>query len=67
VGFVAGEVALGLVFFEYFGFPCKFLFHHILHFSSISLNWYNGPFTTQVPNASGLFNPNKNKKRFGRN
>jgi hypothetical protein len=31
VGFVVNKVALGQVFSEYFGFPCQFLFHQILH------------------------------------
>jgi hypothetical protein len=31
VGFVVDKVALGQVFSEYFGFPCQFSFHQILH------------------------------------
>jgi hypothetical protein len=31
VGFVVDNVALGLVFSEYFGFPYKSSFHQILH------------------------------------
>jgi hypothetical protein len=31
VGFVVDEVALEQVFSEYFGFPCQFLFHRLLH------------------------------------
>jgi hypothetical protein len=31
VGFVVGKVALGQVFSEYFGFPCQFSFHQLLH------------------------------------
>jgi hypothetical protein len=31
VGFVVDEVALGKVFSEYFGFPCQFSFHRLLH------------------------------------
>jgi hypothetical protein len=31
VGFVVGEMALGQVFFEYFGFPCQFSFHRLLY------------------------------------
>jgi hypothetical protein len=31
VGFVVDKVALGQVFFEYFGFPCQFSFHRLLH------------------------------------
>jgi hypothetical protein len=31
VGFVVDRVALGQVFSEYFGFPCQYLFHQLLH------------------------------------
>jgi hypothetical protein len=31
VGFVVDKVALGQVFSKYFGFPCKFSFHRLLH------------------------------------
>jgi hypothetical protein len=31
VGFVVDKVALGQVFSEYFGFPCQFLFHQMVH------------------------------------
>jgi hypothetical protein len=31
VGFVVDKVALGQVFFEYFGFPCQSSFHQLLH------------------------------------
>jgi hypothetical protein len=31
MGFVVDEVALGQVFSEYFGFPCKSSFHQFLH------------------------------------
>jgi hypothetical protein len=31
VGFMADKVALGQVFSEYFGFPCQFAFHRLLH------------------------------------
>jgi hypothetical protein len=30
-GFVVDKVALGQVFSEYFGFPCQFSFHRLLH------------------------------------
>jgi hypothetical protein len=32
VGFVVEKVALGQVFFEYFGCPCQSLFHQFLHY-----------------------------------
>jgi hypothetical protein len=31
VGFAVDKVALGQVFSEYFGFPCQFSFHRLLH------------------------------------
>jgi hypothetical protein len=31
VGFVVDKVALGQVFYEYFGFPCQSSFHQLLH------------------------------------
>jgi hypothetical protein len=31
VGFVVDKVALGQVFFQYFGFPCQVSFHQIRH------------------------------------
>jgi hypothetical protein len=31
VGFVVDEVALEQAFSEYFGFPCQFSFHRLLH------------------------------------
>jgi hypothetical protein len=31
VGFVVDKVALGQVFYEYFGFPCQSSIHQILH------------------------------------
>jgi hypothetical protein len=31
VGFLVDEVALGRVFSEYFGFPCRSSFHQLLH------------------------------------
>jgi hypothetical protein len=30
-GFVVGKVALGQVFFEYFGFSCQFSLHQLSH------------------------------------
>jgi hypothetical protein len=31
VGFVVDKQTLGQVFSEYFGFPCQFTFHRLLH------------------------------------
>jgi hypothetical protein len=49
--FVVDKVALGQVFFEYFGFPCQFLFHELLQKSSsfIICGLYNRPEVAAVP------------------
>jgi hypothetical protein len=36
VGFVVDKVALGQVFSKYFGFPCQFSFHRLLHTNHLS-------------------------------
>jgi hypothetical protein len=36
VGFVVDKVTLGQVFSEYFGFPCQFAFHQLLHIHYLS-------------------------------
>jgi hypothetical protein len=36
VGFVVDRVALGQVFSKYFGFPCQFSFHRLLHIHQLS-------------------------------
>jgi hypothetical protein len=36
MGFMMNKVALGQVFSEYFGIPCQFSFHYMLHFSRSS-------------------------------
>jgi hypothetical protein len=33
---MVNKVTLGQVFSEYFGFPCKFLFHRLLHTHDLS-------------------------------
>jgi hypothetical protein len=57
VPFVVDKVALGQVFFEYFGLPCQFSFHQLLHIhhhhhhhhhlSSIIWGWYKRPVSGQ--------------------
>jgi hypothetical protein len=57
VGFVVDRVALVPVFSEYFGFPCQFSFHRLLHtyhhhhHHHLSSGWYNSP-VADIP--SGL-------------
>jgi hypothetical protein len=57
VGFVVDQVALRQVFSEYFGFPCQFSFHYILHahLSSPSGAGTIDPQVADVPN--GLSHP----------
>jgi hypothetical protein len=38
--FVVDKVALGKVFFEYFGFPCQISFHQLLQKSSSSITGF---------------------------
>jgi hypothetical protein len=56
VGFVGEEVALGHVFSKYFGFPCQFAFHRLLHKSSSSViwSWYNRPVVAAIPSGLSL-------------
>jgi hypothetical protein len=50
VGFVVDKVALGQVFSEYFGFPCKSSFHQFLTITiTITRGWYNRPVVAAVP------------------
>jgi hypothetical protein len=50
VGFVVDKVALGQVFFEYFGFPCQSSFHQFLHHHNYpGLALPNGPNWTPPP------------------
>jgi hypothetical protein len=46
---VVDKVALGLVFSEYFDFPCQFSFHQLLPYSSVIRNWYNRPVNGRRP------------------
>jgi hypothetical protein len=41
VGFMVDKVALGQVFSEYFGFPCRFSFHQLLHIHILSSALYS--------------------------
>jgi hypothetical protein len=63
VGFVVDKMALGQVFSEYFGFPCQFSFHQLLH-NHITLIYhlglYNRPEVAAVP---GDVSPTPLKKK----
>jgi hypothetical protein len=55
VRFVADKVALGQVFSEYFGFPCQFPFHRLLHNHHLSYGAGTiGQTVAAVPSGLGL-------------
>jgi hypothetical protein len=53
------KVALGKVFFEYFGFPCQFSFHRLLHTLLSSGAGTIGQILADVP--TGLTPPREKK------
>jgi hypothetical protein len=55
MGFVVDKVALWQVFCEYFGFPCQFTFHRLLHTHLSSGAGTTGQIVADVP--SGLISP----------
>jgi hypothetical protein len=55
VGFVVDKVALGQVFFEYFGFLCQFSFHRLLHTHHLSSGaGTTGQLVAAVPSGLSL-------------
>jgi hypothetical protein len=52
-------VALGQVFSEYFGLPCQFSFHRLLH----NHHRYNRPTVANVPSGLSLTPPRETKKK----
>jgi hypothetical protein len=56
VGFVVNRVAMGRVFFEYFGFPCQFSFHRLLHIHHHLSSWAGtiGQLVADVPSGPSL-------------
>jgi hypothetical protein len=63
VGFVVDELALGLVFSEYFGFPCQFSFHQLLNTHHLSPGTGKmGQLVAVIP--SGLSHPTTKKLDF---
>jgi hypothetical protein len=61
MGFVVDKVALGLVSPEYFGFPCQFSFHLMLHTHLTSGAGTIGQLVINVPSGLGLNPPHENK------
>jgi hypothetical protein len=67
VGFVVDKVALGQVFSEYFGFPCQFSFHrllHIHHHHQSSGAGTIGQLVADVPSGLSLTPPQETKKEL---
>jgi hypothetical protein len=63
VGFVVDKVTLGQVFSEYFGFPCQFSFHGLLHTLHLSSGAGTiGQLVADVPSGLSLTSPQENKK-----
>jgi hypothetical protein len=64
MGFVVDKVALGQVFSEYFGFPCQFSFHRLLHIHHLSFGAGTiGEIEADVPSGLSLTPPQETKKR----
>jgi hypothetical protein len=62
VGFVLGKVALGQVFSDYFGFPCQFLLHRLLHTHHLSSGaGIIGQLVADVRNGGRLTPPQETK------
>jgi hypothetical protein len=63
-GFVVDKVALGQVFSEYFGFPCKFSFHRLLHTHHHLSSGADavGQIAADVPSGLSLTSPQEIKK-----
>jgi hypothetical protein len=64
VGFVVDKAALGQVFSEYFGFPCRFSFHQMLHTHLSSVANTTGQLVADVPSGLSLTQPQKTKKKI---
>jgi hypothetical protein len=64
VGFVVDKVALGQFFFKYFGFPCQFSFHRLLHIHHHLSSGAGtiGKLVTDVPRGLSLAPPQESKK-----
>jgi hypothetical protein len=64
VGFVVDEVALGQDFSKYFGFPCQFSFHRLLHIHHHLSSGARtvGQIVDNLPNGLSLTPPKEIKK-----
>jgi hypothetical protein len=65
MGFVVEKVALWQVFSEYFGFPCQFSFHQLIHIHHLSSRAGTiGQFVADVPSGLSLTPPQEIKKKL---
>jgi hypothetical protein len=66
VGFVVGKVAREHVFCEYFGLPCQFSFHRMLHIHHHLSSGADtiGQKVTDVPSGLSLAPPQETKKKI---
>jgi hypothetical protein len=63
-GFGVDNVALGQLFSEYFGFPCQFSFHRLLHNHHLSSGAGTiGQLVADVPSGLSLTPPQETKKK----
>jgi hypothetical protein len=64
VGFVVDKVALGQVFSEYFGFPCQFSFHRLIHTHRLSSGAGTiGQAVVDVPSELSFTPPHETKNK----
>jgi hypothetical protein len=64
VGFVVDEVVLGQVFSEYFGFPCQFSIHRLLHIHRLSSGAGTiNQLVADVPSGLSLIPTQETKKK----
>jgi hypothetical protein len=66
MGFLVDKVALGKLFSEYFGFPCQFSFHRLLHTHHHHLSSGTGTIgqtVADVPNGLSLTPTQETKKK----
>jgi hypothetical protein len=64
MGFVVGEVALGQVFSEYFGFLCQVPFHRLLHTHHLLAGSGEiGQLVADVPSGLSLTPPQDTKRK----
>jgi hypothetical protein len=67
VRFVVDKMALGQVSSEYFGFPCQFSFHQMLHSYLSSGAGTIGKLVADVPSGLSLTPPHETKKKKRKN